>query len=129
LLPVAEAGDQRLGLGQVDLILVVDGDRDVVERGVTLGAFRRQRDLDGAVDLSRRRCGAMAGRMPRLAPRPLGVGLRRPLGVYLISGSDEMCSSPWKTRTLEFQGKLRQPSFNRSIESRPEWVEIPMKHR
>ena len=27
----------------------------VVERGVTLGAFRRQRDLDGAVDLSRRR--------------------------------------------------------------------------
>ena len=76
----AEAGDDRLGLGQVDLVLVVDGDRGVVQRGVTLRALRRQRDLDGAIDLLRRRGRSMAGRMPGLAPRPLGVGLGRPLG-------------------------------------------------
>jgi len=46
----AEAGDDRLGCGEVDLILVVNGDRDVIERGVILGASRRERDLDGAVD-------------------------------------------------------------------------------
>ena len=76
----AEAGDDRLGLGQVDLVLVVDGDRGLAERRVALRAVRRQRDLDGAIDLLRRRCGSMAGRMPGLAPRPLGVGLGRALG-------------------------------------------------
>ena len=76
----AEAGDDRLGLGQVDLVLVMDGDRGLVQRGVALRALRRQRDLDGAIDLLRRRGGSMAGRVPGLASRSLGVGLGRPLG-------------------------------------------------
>ena len=76
----AEAGDDRLGLGQVDLVLVVDGDRGLAQRGMALRALRRQRDLDGAIDLLRRRGGPVAGRVPGLAPRSLGVGLGRPLG-------------------------------------------------
>ena len=76
----AEAGDDRLGLGEVDLVLVVDGDRGVVERRVTLGALGRQRDLDGAIHLFGRRPRPMAGRVPELAPRSLGLGLGRPLG-------------------------------------------------
>jgi hypothetical protein len=76
----AEASDDRLGLGQVDLVLIVDGDRGVVERGVALRALRRQRDLDGAIDLLRRRCGSMAGRVPGLAARSLGIGFGCPLG-------------------------------------------------
>ena len=75
----AEAGDDRLGLGQVDLVLVVDGDRGVVQRGVALRAVGRQRDLDGAIDLLRRWGGSMAGRVPGLAPGRLGWGLGGPL--------------------------------------------------
>ena len=75
-----EAGDDGPGLGQVDLVLVVDGHRGLIERGVALGAVLRQRDLDGAIDLLGRRCGSMAGRVPGLASRSLGVGLGRPLG-------------------------------------------------
>jgi hypothetical protein len=37
----AEAGDDRLGLGQVDLVLVMDGDRGVVQRGVAPYAVNR----------------------------------------------------------------------------------------
>ena len=76
----AEAGDDRLGCGEVDLILVVNGDRDVIERGVILGASRRERDLDGAVDLLGRWGRPMAGDMPGLAVRPLGLIPERPLG-------------------------------------------------
>lgn len=76
----AEAGDDRSGLGQVDLILVMDRDRGFRQRGAALRALRRQRDLDGAIDLLRRRGGPMAGRMPSLAPRPFRMGLGRPLG-------------------------------------------------
>jgi len=76
----AEAGDDRLGVGQVDLVLVMDADRGFVERGVALRALRRKRDLDGAIDLLRRRCGPMAGRVSRLTPRSCGVGRGRPPG-------------------------------------------------
>ena len=76
----AEAGDDRLGLGQVDLVLVMDGDRGVIQRGVALRASGRQRDLDGAIDLFRWWSGPVTGRMTRRASRPLGVGLGRPLG-------------------------------------------------
>ena len=76
----AEASDDRLGLGQVDLILVVDGDRGLVQRGVAPRTIRRERDLDGAIDLLGCRSGSMAGGMSRLAARSLGVGLGRPLG-------------------------------------------------
>src|SRR5512132_4226028 len=75
-----EAGDDRLGLGQVDLVLVVDGDRGLVQRGVALRTGRRERDLDGAVNLLRRRCGSMARGMSRFAARSLGVRLGRSLG-------------------------------------------------
>ena len=60
----AVPGDDRLGLGQVDLVLIVAGDRDVVERGVRLGALSRQGDLDGAIDLLGCRRGPMRGRGP-----------------------------------------------------------------
>jgi hypothetical protein len=76
----AEAGDDRLGLGQVDLVLVMDGDRGVVQRGAAFRAGGRQRDLDRAIDLLRRWGGSMAGRVPRLAARPLGLGLGRTFG-------------------------------------------------
>jgi hypothetical protein len=76
----AEASDDWLGFGQVDLILVVDGDRCLIERGVTLRAVRRQRDLDGALDLLRWRDRSMTRRMPRFAPRALGRRGGWPLG-------------------------------------------------
>jgi hypothetical protein len=69
----AEAGDDRLGLGQVDLVPVVDGDWGLVQRRAALRALRRQRDLDGAIDLFQRRGGSMAGWVHSLAPRSLGV--------------------------------------------------------
>src|SRR4051812_253119 len=58
----------------------MDGDRGVVQRGVALRALLRQRNLDGAIDLLRRRGRSMAGRMPGLAPRSFGVSFGRPLG-------------------------------------------------
>ena len=60
----AKAGDPRLGLRQVDLVLIMDDDRDIIERGVTLGACAGQRDLDGAIDVLRRWGEPMAGRVP-----------------------------------------------------------------
>jgi len=76
----AVPGDDGLGLGQIDLVLVVDGNRGVVERRAALRAVGRERDLDGAVDLLRRRRGAVAWGMSRFAAGSLGVRLGRPLG-------------------------------------------------
>ena len=75
-----EAGDDRPGLGQVDLVLVVDRRRCPLQGGVALGAVLRQWDLDGAIDLLGRRWGSVAGRVPGLASRSPGGGLGRPLG-------------------------------------------------
>ena len=47
----AEPGDDRLGLWQIDLILVMDGDRGLTQWRVTHRAVRRERDVDGAIDL------------------------------------------------------------------------------
>src|SRR5213080_3262043 len=58
----------------------MDRDRGLAEWRVALRTVRRQRDLDRAIDLIRRRYGSMAGRMPGLASRSLGAGLGRPLG-------------------------------------------------
>ncbi len=77
---VAEAGDDRLGHGQVDLILVMDGRGGRAERRATPGAILRKRGLDGPVDLLGGRCGTMAGLVSGLAPRPLGGGLGQPPG-------------------------------------------------
>ena len=76
----AEAGDDRPGFGQVDLVLVVEDDRGLAQRGPAPRALRRHRHFDGAIGLLGRRSGPMAGRMPGLTSRPLGIGLGRPLG-------------------------------------------------
>src|SRR5262249_51796606 len=76
----AETGDDRLGLGQVDLILIMESDRDVVERRATLRALGRQRDLHGAIDLLGRRRWPMTGRVTGLAAGSLGVLRGWPLG-------------------------------------------------
>lgn len=78
----AEAGDDRLGLGQVDLVLVVEDDGGLAQRGMAPRALRRQRDLDGTIDLLRRRCGPMTGQVSGLAPRLLGIGLGGPFGKW-----------------------------------------------
>ncbi len=59
-----DAGDERLGLGQVDLVLVVDDHRGLIERGMALRAGLRQGDLNGAIDPLRWRDRTMAGWVP-----------------------------------------------------------------
>src|SRR5512135_2653951 len=46
---------------------------------------------------------------------------------YVVTGSDEMYSSPRRPEPLEFQGKMSWSSLGRSLKSRPEGVEIRMK--
>jgi hypothetical protein len=69
----AKEGDDRLGLWQVDLVLIMNRDRGLAQMRATLRAARRERNVDGAIDLLVRRCGPMAGRMPGLASRSLGL--------------------------------------------------------
>src|SRR6476469_7979786 len=56
-----EARDDRLGLGQIDLILVMDGYGGRAERRATPRAALGQGNLDGPIDLLKGRCGPMAG--------------------------------------------------------------------
>ena len=76
----AEPGDDRLGLGQVNRILVMDRDRGLAEWRMARRAVRRHGAFHVSIDLIGWRCGSMAGRMPGLASWSLAVGLGKSLG-------------------------------------------------